>query len=224
MSHANQLTILHQDDHLIAVDKPAGQLVHPSDTPQESDLVTMKLLRDQLGQQVQAVHRLDRPTSGVLLFALDPKTAQALHQAFEKHEVQKNYWAIIDGHPSKLNWICREPIQKNDNSPFRTAETEFRTLQHLPHDLTLIEAFPKTGRFHQIRRHLLHIGHPIVGDYRYAGIKRSTELCKNLNIGTRMLLQSKSLTLQHPILKTHLTITAPPDPMIEALMNLKVAR
>ncbi len=211
------LSILYQDDALIAVDKPAGQLVHPADDPKPDDLVTMKILRDQIGQQVNAVHRLDRPTSGVLLFTTDPRSTRALRRSIDQHQVHKTYHAIIDGSPSEDQWTCQEPIQKTPDSPLRDAQTHFRVLSRLAENLTLIEAIPQTGRYHQIRRHLLHCGLPIVGDYRYAGYDRSQELSDLYNLETRMLLQCKSLTFPHPISKKEMTIEAPLDSFIKGL-------
>ena len=200
---------------MVAVDKPAGQLVHPGQNPEQEDAVTMKILRDQIGQRVHVIHRLDRPTTGVLLFATDREAARSLHLAFEKHNVQKVYWAVVDGHPADECWTCREPIQKENNAVERSAETVFRTLERLQGQLALVEAKPKTGRFHQIRRHLLHAGHPIVGDYRYAGIERCDELGSRLGTGTRMLLQAKSLRFQHPITGSNISIKSPVDPLIQ---------
>ena len=211
------LTILYQDDCIVAVDKPAGQLVIPSDTPQPDDEITMKILRDQLEKQVHPIHRLDRPTSGVLLFATDQNVARALHSAFQQHEVQKIYWAVISGQPEVETWSCHEPLRKNDAAAAKPAETNFRLIEHLDHGLSLIEAEPKSGRFHQIRRHLAHQGYPIVGDYRYAGITQSDHLGSLLNTGTRMLLQSRSLRFQHPITGIELLVEATKEPLIQGL-------
>jgi len=205
------LDILYQDDVIVAVAKPAGQLVIPADLPQVGDEVTMKILRDQIGARVHPIHRLDRPTSGVLIFATDPEVARMLHQAFERHEVEKVYQAVIVGHPLAPRWRCQEPIQKKEGAPEREACTDFTVLQQLSHGLSLIEALPKTGRFHQIRRHLLHVGHPIVGDYRYAGVERCDHLGKVLGTGSRMLLQATSLRLKHPVSGEDLFIQAPLD-------------
>lgn len=217
---AEPLQILYQDEWLIAVDKPAGHLVHPADEPQPDDLVTMKILRDQIGQQVYNIHRIDRPTTGVLLFGIDRDASRAMHRAFEAKTVSKRYLAIVPGKPDSDAWECHEPIQKNDNSPARNAHTSFTYRQSNEfsklHEekstiLSLLECVPHTGRFHQIRRHLLHANMPIVGDFRYAGIEASTRLGELLNTGTRMLLQSYQLTFNHPITSESITITAPAD-------------
>lgn len=178
----------------------------------------MKILRDQIGQQVYVIHRLDRPTSGVLLFATDLEAARNLHAAFENREVAKVYWAVVDGIPADEQWLCQEPIRKEEGKIERAAATSFRLLQHLPGQLALVEAKPKTGRFHQIRRHLLHAGTPIVGDYRYAAIDRCDELGERLGTGSRMLLQARSLQFRHPVSGKDQLIEAPLDPLIQQLV------
>ena len=178
----------------------------------------MKLLRDQIDRRVYPIHRLDRPTSGVLVFAIDREVAASLHAVFERNEVEKVYWAVVDGHPMAEDWVCHDPIED------RSAETAFRVLEFLVGPLSLVEARPKTGRFHQIRRHLLAAGHPIVGDYRYAGIERSDEWGAKLGTGTRMLLQAKSLRFRHPITGADLLIEAPLDPVMARVCDTPVNR
>ncbi len=209
------LNILYQDEWLVAVDKPPGHLVHPADNPQEGDQVTMKILRDQLGKLVYNVHRLDRPTTGVLLFGIDNVVAKHLHRALERHEIKKTYLAISQGTPEQDQWQCHEPIQKDPDQPIREAHTSFRVLKKSTIQkthLTLIEATPHTGRFHQIRRHLLHAGLPITGDYRYSGIEKSNHLGEILGTGSRMLLQARAIAFDHPITGDPIHIQAPPDP------------
>jgi len=208
------LEILYQDEWLVAVDKPAGQLVHPADHPQEGDEVTMKILRDQIGARVYNVHRIDRPTTGVLLFSICQDAARALHRALERHEMRKTYRAVVLGHVEAEEWSCREPLQKEASAPFREAHTSFRKLATITHaigTLSLLEAIPHTGRFHQIRKHLLHAGIPIVGDYRYAGIETSNTAGEILGTGTRMLLQSRRLEFVHPVTGSNVQIEAPDD-------------
>ena len=215
----NPLKILHQDEYLVAIDKPAGMIVHPGREVEEPEWIAMKRLRDQLGRRVHPVHRLDRPTSGVLLFALDKKSAGLAQQAFEKRLVEKIYLAVVCGiTPSK--WICETPLRAGQDDPDLPAETKFHTLSVTPEGaftkdpklvLSLLRATPRTGRFHQIRRHLLEMGFPIVGDYRYAGMDRSHRLGEILGTGTRMLLQAKLLRMKHPVTGLPLGIEAPPD-------------
>lgn len=214
------LDILYQDEFLVAIDKPAGMIVHPGREPVETEWIAMKRLRDQLGQRVFPSHRLDRPTSGVLLFALDKATAALAQQAFERRNVVKTYHAIVCGIVPK-RWICETPLGTDSMHEKLPATTSFERLTVRPAGsfsadptlvLSLLKATPATGRFHQIRSHLLEAGFPIVGDFRYAGMDRSHELGEVLGTGTRMLLQSKALKLDHPHTGFPLRIEAPMDP------------
>jgi len=166
------------------------------------------------------VHRLDRPTSGVLLFALDRVTAAAAQQAFEQRLVEKTYHAIVEGLAPE-SWICETPLPAEPGSTPLPARTVFGRLA-MAHAgsfegdpglaLSWIEARPETGRFHQIRRHLLESGQPIIGDFRYAGQQHSFRMGELLGIGTRMLLHAKTLELPHPRSGVLLRIEAPVNP------------
>ena len=216
-----QLKILYQDAHLIAVHKRAGQLVHPSDTPQAQDIITMKVLRDQIGQEVEVVHRLDCPTCGVLLFGLQKKAAKILRRSFEERRVKKAYLAAVHGTPTLATWIDRTPLRKGPDQALKSASTHFTVLSSHPDipELTLLEAHPHTGRFHQIRRHLSEAGHPIIGDFRYAGKERSLEIGLRLNSGTRMHLQAWKLEFPHPISEVPLTLTSPPENIFQPFLQ-----
>lgn len=207
----SQLEVLYEDEWVIAINKEAGHLVHAADNPQPEDVVAMKLVRNHTGLKIFPTHRLDRPTCGVLLFAKNKTAARALNRAFERKQIQKSYHAVVAGRPSLETWTCSQEIQKSSDLPFKNAATEFKVLENYPENLTLLEARPLTGRYHQIRKHLLHAGLPIVGDYLYAGLETCETLRHQLGIGTRMLLQCRSLTFAHPISKEELTITAPPE-------------
>lgn len=229
----NLIQILYKDEHLVAVNKPAGYLVHPSDNPEEGDLVIMKILRDQLGKKVYPIHRLDRPTSGVLVFGLEKESATLLTDSLMEKKWKKVYWALIRGIPQGVKWECQEPVRKTPDAPEQQAHTSFTLLRSMRHPalsdlrgdtthgdyLHLIKATPHTGRYHQIRKHLLHYNTPIIGDYRYAGIEESDKVCNALGIGTRMLLTARHLTLPHPIKKSALTISAPLDSAIDQCLS-----
>jgi tRNA pseudouridine65 synthase len=225
------LSILYQDEFLVAIDKPAGMIVHPGREPEDSEWIAMKRLRDQLGQRVFPVHRLDRPTSGVLLFALDKKTAGLAQQAFEQRAVTKTYHAVVCGSTTE-QWVCETPLRANPGDELLPAETMFERLAVTPEGffladptlvLSLLKVTPATGRFHQIRRHLLESDRPIVGDFRYAGMERSHELGEVLGTGTRMLLQAKVLELEHPRTGQRLIIEAPQDPEFAKCFPSRVA-
>ena len=214
------LKILFQDESLVIIHKPAGYIVHPAEQPQAGDLVAMKILRDQIGVQVYNIHRIDRPTAGVLLFGIDREVSKSLHQNLTDGGMEKVYWAVVEGKPELATWSCQAPIQKDADAPIREALTDFQVLKTDEHrsgkTISLIKAVPHTGRFHQIRRHLLDAGHPIIGDYRYAGIAASGSNGELLGTGTRMLLLAKSLTFEHP--KTGATVhVKTTDPLIDPL-------
>lgn len=219
------LDILYQDEHFIAVDKPAGHLVHPAEHPQEDDLVTMKILRDQIGKRVYPIHRLDRPTRGVLIMGTDRECAKLLHKQFEQHQITKTYWAIVHPAPKFSHWTENSSLQKTESHPWVTAQTTFKllnktTLKNTP--LALIECIPHTGRFHQIRKHLLKNGTPILGDYKYAGIKLSEKLSNLFNLEQKMQLLAKSLKLEHPITKEEILINIKLPQTIENTKDMTI--
>jgi tRNA pseudouridine65 synthase len=174
------LRILYQDDYLAAVDKPPGLLVHRTGLDAGETRFAMQMLRDQLGRPVWPVHRLDKGTSGVLLFALDAGTARVLGQALEADaQVRKTYHAVVRGWPPAGGCIDhplrRLPDDARDTRvQVQDAQTRYVTRGHyelpLPYAgfattrCALVELQPLTGRRHQLRRHLKHIAHPIIGD------------------------------------------------------------
>jgi len=209
------LRILYLDEHLVAIDKPAGMIVHPGRDAEGPEWIAMKRVRDALEQEIYVVHRLDRPTSGVLLFARDRETCSVVQQFFETRRVRKTYLAVAEG-LTPLQWQSDEPLRKAPEEPLLPAQTAFERLMHMQAgkrgvEISLLEARPHTGRFHQIRRHLELAGHPIVGDFRYAGVDRCHELGELFGTGTRMLLQAKVLELAHPYTGLPLRIEAPAD-------------
>ena len=205
------MEILFEDEWLIAINKEAGHLVHPADLPQPDDIVCMKVVRDHLNLKIYPTHRLDRPTCGALLFAKNKTIARAINRAFERKQVEKIYHAVVEGSPPEQEWRCEEPLQKTPDLPWKEARTSFRVIESLREEFTLLEATPETGRYHQIRKHLLHCGHPIIGDYRYAGLEKCEQWNQSLPIGQRMLLQCRSLTFAHPADQTAISIEAPEE-------------
>jgi tRNA pseudouridine65 synthase len=175
------LTILHQDEHLIAIDKPAGLLVHRSNIDRHETQFAVQLLRDQIGRHVSPVHRLDKGTSGVLLFAFEPAIVKALARQFETGEVDKTYLAVVRGWPDEDGTINHPLARKYDDygrqlpaTEAQPAVTHYRRLATIELPVAvdryptsryaLVELRPETGRQHQLRRHMKHIGHPIIGD------------------------------------------------------------
>lgn len=187
------LPVLYRDQFMIAVGKPSGMIVHRG---WDNDPVTAAdIVRDQIvNAQVFAAHRLDRGTSGVLLFALDAETARILQRQNEAGEFKKRYLALVRG-PMKEGCVLDHAIPKEKHHVRVPAITEFAPISHVDR-WSLVEARPITGRLHQIRRHLKHLSHPVVGDVRYGkgDVNRYFRDTFNLN---RLALHAFELTLKN---------------------------
>lgn len=209
------LEVVYRDDYLVAINKPHGLLVHRSPIAKDATEFALQKLRDQLGQQVYPVHRLDRKTSGVLLFALDLDSLKLLSQKFEAGEMHKTYLSILRGYTSDSGTIDY-PLT-NDAGKVQEAITEFKTLgrAEIPFPFgkfqtsrySLIEAYPKTGRMHQLRKHFAHILHPIIAD-RAHGCNKQNRFFKEKWQMTTMLLHAKQLAFVHPRTETEIIINA----------------
>lgn len=221
------LEILYQDDHLIAINKPHGLLVHRSSIAAYAEEFALQLLRDQIGQKVNPVHRIDRKTGGVLLFAFDKATEIAMQQAFMENRVSKKYVAIVRGYtPDELE--IDYPLRK-ENGTLQEALTRFKTLQRAELDVplgkfatsrySLVEAKPETGRMHQLRKHFAHIFHPIIGD-RTHGCNKQNKLFKETWEMDTMLLHASRLAFKHPATADEVVIDAPLQPEFVRTMKL----
>jgi tRNA pseudouridine65 synthase len=198
------LRILHQDDSLVAVQKPAGMHVHPPEDPRHRisrDQNCMKLLRSQLDLPVHPVHRLDRATSGVLLFALNPEAASALGRQFQDRTVRKTYLSVARGHlPESLRLDRALKDTGEATTEIRRiglAEFPWRNERFSTSRYSLVFAHPLTGRMHQIRRHLAGAGHPIVGDTVY-GDGEHNRLFRQFFDIQQLWLHAHSLEFRHP--------------------------
>jgi len=210
------LEILFFDDQLIAINKPHGLLVHRSSIASDAKEFALQLLKNQIGRWVNPVHRLDRKTGGVLLFALDKETEKAMQHAFAENKVQKKYLAIVRGHTPDEQDIDY-PLRK-DNGVLQDAFTTYRTLQRAELDVALgahatsrysmVEARPTTGRMHQLRKHFSHIFHPIIGD-RTHGCNKQNRMFKEKWEMNVMLLHASELSFQHPVTGIQIHIRAP---------------
>jgi len=209
------LEIIYQDENLIAINKPHGLLVHQSSIARDATEFALQMLRDQVGKHVSPVHRLDRKTSGILLFAFDKPSEIAMHQQFMNTETDKKYLAILRGFtPDAMD--IDYPLAK-ENGTMQDAFTSFRTLQkaevevafgkHPTSRYSLVEATPKTGRMHQLRRHFSHILHPIIGD-RTHGCNKQNKFFKEQWEMTTMLLHASELEFIHPVTKEKIHLKA----------------
>lgn len=185
--------ILWQDPSFIAIDKPSGLAVHPGWSADET--TAMHLLRDAIGQWVYPVHRLDRGTSGVLVFALDPESARVLHELFEESGVEKTYLALVRGVAPDEGTIDH-PIPRREGGPRVPATTTFSRVWRGEH-LSLVEARPRTGRLHQVRRHMKHICHPLIGDANYGKGALNREYREKYGLA-RLALHAAKLSFLHP--------------------------
>jgi tRNA pseudouridine65 synthase len=210
------LALLHRDDRLAAFAKPSGMLVHRGWG--DDAVVALDLAREAIGARVHPAHRLDRATSGVLLFALDPACAAALGRMFEAGEVHKEYLALVRGVPEEAG-VIDSPVPRTEGGPRVPAVTAFRRKASIDR-WSLVEARPKTGRLHQIRRHLKHIGHPIVGDVNY-GKGDINRLFRERFGLHRLALHATRVALAHPITGEQLVIHAPlPDDLRRPLERM----
>ncbi len=219
------LTILYRDEHLIAIDKPAGLLVHRSDIDRHETRFAVQLLRDQIGCRVQPAHRLDKGTSGVLLFAFDAETTRRLGEQFEGGEVGKTYLAVVRGWPPPAGSIDHPLARQYDDygrvlkeAEAQPARTDYRRLAtiELPHAVdryptaryALVALSPLTGRRHQLRRHMKHIAHPIVGDATHGKGRHNRFFQQQFGCG-RLLLACVELRFRHPLTGEPVLIRAP---------------
>jgi tRNA pseudouridine65 synthase len=219
------LRILHRDDHLIAIDKPPGLLVHRTGLDAGETRFAVQLLRDQIGQPVWPVHRLDKGTSAVLLFALDAATASQLGRAFESgQDMQKTYHAVVRGWPADEGLIDH-PLRRlpddmrTEREEVQDAQTRLATLERyelpIPYGgfpttrCALVELQPLTGRRHQLRRHMKHIAHPIIGDATHGKGPLNRAVAAFLGV-QRLWLHALRLKLNHPVSEETLQIEAPP--------------
>lgn len=218
------LEILYQDEYLVAVNKPAGLFVHRSYMDKNEIYFALQLVRDQIGQYVYPLHRLDRPTSGVLLFALTSEVARFMGEAFTNKTIQKTYYALTRGHllgSETIDYPLKEKLDKlGDKNVSREkepqqAQTAYQSLltASLPISLgkydsvrySLIKLQPATGRRHQIRRHLAHLRHPVIGDINYGDNKQNPFFREYFGF-KRLMLLAKKLDFVHPITSEKITI------------------
>lgn len=231
------LRVLWRDAHFVAVDKPSGLLVHRSRLDSHAEDHALQRVRDGLGQWVYPVHRLDRPTSGVLVFALSAQDARALGALFASGAVRKTYLALVRGWPQEAGCIEhalreeRDPIAdalaRADKAP-QPAVTDYRRVataelarpvgRYASARYALVEACPRTGRRHQIRRHLAHIAHPVIGDTTH-GDGRHNALAREALGCQRLMLAAVRLEFLHPGTGATIDLRAPVAPEFGAVLE-----
>ncbi len=191
---APTIEVLYADDDLAIVAKPSGLLVHRGGMAREDD-VAMVRARRALSRHVYTVHRLDRATSGALLLALSSEIAALLSRSFELGAIEKTYVALVRG-VAPAQRVVDHPVPKDEGGERVPAITELRRLWEGP-QFSLVAARPLTGRFHQIRRHLKHLHHPIVGDTNYGDGATNRRFRAELGL-TRLALHAARLRFAHP--------------------------
>ncbi len=223
-----ELEIVYQDEFLVAINKPPGLLVHKTDISAET-VNAMHLLRDQLNQWVYPVHRLDRATSGILLFALNSEIAGKVCEDFISHAVEKDYLAIVRGRlegsevidyplkdirdqlKNKKKKVTRPPLDAiTFINSIGTSEINFAVGPYEKSRYSIVKVQPKTGRYRQIRRHLKHIFHPVIGDVRFGDGKHNLLFREQIG-NSRLLLHAYKLKFMHPATGLEVILRAEPD-------------
>lgn len=217
-SQGRPIELLYVDEHVVVANKPSGLLVHRG--WDNDDDVAMFRVRDAIGAYVYPLHRLDRGTSGALVFARTKEAAQTLARSFEEGLIDKSYLALVRGVPPEEG-VIDYPIPRAENGPRVPAITRFRRARASTVDrCSLVVAFPETGRLHQIRRHLRHINHPLVGDVAYGSgvINRHYRATYALH---RLGLHAHAIAFDHPTTKQRISVRAPlPEDFAGALEKL----
>jgi len=217
MDEQESLEILYQDEYIVAVNKPSGLLVHRSWIDKDETRFAIQILRDQIGQYVYPVHRLDKPTSGVLLFALSKEMARALSEQMQEGLFKKEYIAVVRGYTEEegeIDYPLKEVLDKMTDAKARTdkqaqeaitlykkfsqVELPFAVGRYQTTRYSLLRLRPQTGRKHQLRRHMKHILHPIVGDTKYGRHEHNVFFRQRYN-SHRLLLHASSLSIVHPV-------------------------
>lgn len=226
MNQNEPLEILYQDAYLVAVNKPAGLLVHKSPIDKHETRFALQEVRDQIGAYVYPVHRLDKPTSGILLFALDKDTAQKMAASFRNNEVKKEYVSVVRGytdeaglidHPLKQMLDTKAQKQKGITKEVQDAQTKYIRLAtvELPYAVSryktarysLVRLYPQTGRKHQLRRHMKHIHHHMVGDTKHGRGEHNRLFREHFNLH-RLLLHASAVKFVHPVYHKEVLITS----------------
>ena len=202
-----QVELLHRDEHLVVVRKPAGMLVHRGMGASSGEPFLLQSVRDLCGRWVYPVHRLDRPTCGLVVFAFSSESARSLQDAWQTDSVKKRYRAVARGWMPAPEGVRDEPLDSPDNGALQEATTRWRELDRceVPGPVgkwnsarfSLLELEPSTGRWHQLRRHAARMGHPLAGDTTH-GDRHVNHFLRDRYGWWRLMLWAREITFPHP--------------------------
>jgi len=231
------LEILYQDAYLVAINKPSGLLVHKSPIDKHETRFALQEVRELVGQYVYPVHRLDKPTSGVLLFALSKEVAQVMGEAFRNNEVKKEYIAVVRGyvddkglidHPLKQMLDSKAEKERGITKEEQEARTVYECLDkvELPYAVSrypmarysLVRLIPQTGRKHQLRRHMKHIHHHMIGDTKH-GRGEHNKLFREKFDAHRLMLHAYRVRFVHPVEDKVVVVTAGVDETFRSIFK-----
>lgn len=225
------LSPLYEDDHFVAVHKPANMLVHRTERAPDSK-VLLQLVRDMVGHHVYPIHRLDRPASGVIIFGKNSEAAAALCEGFRLGTVRKTYLAVVRGWPEPKG-VIDYPLARDRGGPvqdavsvfkrLRTAELPLSTGRYPTSRYALVRVNPRTGRFHQIRRHFAHLRHPLVGDVLHGDGKHNRLFREHFDVH-RLLLMAIGLQFGHPFTEKRVHVAAPLDEEVSGVVKKMFGR
>ena len=229
MDETGPLHLLHVDDHLLVVDKPAGLLAHASKMAADVDVDLLDQLRQQVQGEVYLVHRLDRATSGLVLAARTREAAGELGKQFMARSVEKTYLAVCRGWPAEIGEIDYPLGDVRPNSPKKPALTRYRRLatvevpialgKYEQQRYALMAVDPETGRYRQIRKHFHHISHHLIGDTSHGRTEHNRLFQSTWQVG-RLLLHARRLAFTHPVSGERMTFVAPLDREFQRVIDV----
>ncbi len=210
------LDVIHEDDQIVVINKPNNLAIHRSKLVRNTKEFAVDIIRKQTDRILNPVHRLDRKTSGIMVFSDCQDTLNALRVQFEDRLIQKTYLAIVRGYIDDEG-IVEKPLL-NDKGQLQEAITNYECLEKTelniplgPHPTSrysLVRLYPKTGRQHQLRKHLNHLRHPIIGDRPHGCNKQNRFFKQNWGI-ENMMLHAREISFEHPATKKKMTLRAP---------------
>ena len=235
------IEILYQDDYLVVINKPSGLLVHRSDIDRHETRFALQITRDLLDRRLYPVHRLDKPTSGTLMFALNSDVARRLSALFEVNAIEKSYLAVVRGYTPSSGDIdyplSIEPGTQREKAraaridhvkSHKSALTHYQRIATIELDISiekyptsrysLVNCHPRTGRKHQLRRHFKHISHPIIGDSTHGRGRHNRYFKESFGVD-RLLLHAYRLRFKHPLTEKTIAIDAPLRNSMATLMQ-----